>query len=188
MLLDTAIKLSLIESIETEQENKSIGQDTSDIENSEDIDSLNQLLEVMGYRNQVFANQSWTMILFEEVSDNKGNTLLLKDLIMRAYTKQIYKDHLSLRKDDLTAAERFNDLLDHVYTEIQSSLNQASLQVLRYISGRVHLYRSKRKTLFVHDLVQQKALKYLEDVQDHAALAAYNEFINQTSQPVLLLI
>ena len=27
-------------------------------------------------------------------------------------------------------------------------------------------------------------MKYLEEVQDHAALTAYNEFINQISQPV----
>ena len=173
ILLDTAIKLSFIESIETEQEKKSTEQDTSGTDNS------NQLLEVMGYKNQVFANQSWTMILFEEVSDNKGDTLLLKDLIMQIC------DCEDLSPDDLTElAEISSQLLDHIHTKIQPSLGQASRQVLRYISGRVNLYRSKGKTLFVHDLVQQKTLKYLEDVQDHAALTAYNEFINQTSQPV----
>ena len=135
ILLDTAIKLSLIE-----QKKKNIEQVILDIENSQhdlanetpgvkqnvlDRENLDQLLlKEMRDKSQVFANQSWTMILFEEVLDDKGNTLLLKDLII-----QVYKDYLSLVHIDLEddqLAERSNELLDHIHIEIQSSLDQAS--------------------------------------------------------------
>ena len=178
ILLDTAIKLSLIE-----QREENIKQSILDAENP-DQHLLEKMQQVMRDKSQIFANQSWAMILFEEVGDHRGNTLLLKDLIMK-----IYKDHLSLGdidpEDDLISfSEKAQEFLDHIHTEIQPSLHQVSQRVLEMISGRVDLYRSKRTTLFVHDLIQQETLKYLEEAQDNDVLTAYNEFINQRSRPV----
>ena len=177
ILMATAKEFSLIE-----QREEKIKEAISKAENEDTLQSLlEQRKQLLQAKNQIFANQPWTMILFEEIEDHRGNLLLLKDLLITTYRNHSSLIDSQLDGDSIEITSNAEQLSDHIYTEIQSPITQAATQLLERIPYRVHRYRSDRKALFAHDVIQQQTLKYLKDVQDDGALTAYDEWINQTN-------
>ena len=180
-LLTTAVELFFIEKKEQsiEREKQVIERTVLGVEDDMDSSLLERMQvqsqQLMEARNQIFINQPWTMILFEQVSDQP----VLKDLIIIAYQKHSSTGDIYLASNSMEVVENTKELLDHIYEEIQPVLTKSSEQMLERISNRVHNYRSNRKALFVHDLVQQQTLRYLKNVEDNEALAAYDEFLHQ---------
>ncbi len=173
ILIATAIEFSLIE-----QREKTIKEEISEAEDDETLQFLSQQIkQIMQDKNQIFAKQPWTMILFEQVLDHRKNPSPLKDLIMTIYTNHssLINSQLHDNSIEIRSAE------DHIYTEIQPLLTQAATQLLKKIPHRVNRYRGDIKALFVHDVIQQQTLNHLKDVQDNNALTAYDEWINQSN-------
>ena len=191
ILMATAIEFFLIEKREEkikeeiskmEEKISKAEEETSKAENEATLQSLlKQREQLLQAKNQTFANQPWTMILFEEIEDHKENLLPLKEILMTIYRNHSSLIESQLNGDSIEIASNAEQLSDHIYTDLQPPIIQAATQLLERIPYRVHRYRSDRTALFAHDVIQQQTLKYLKDVQDDDASDAYDEWTNQTN-------
>ncbi len=151
------------------------------------------LLEIkdswMIFKSQLLKDQPGAMILFEDVEDQNGNHLLLKDFIVARYNHYLYP-----KNEDIYLPNHFLDdisqdignieaIKDDIYDDIQPLIEHISNKVLKRVPYLVHRYRSNRQSLLNHDFVVDQVKKDLERV-DPEVLEAYQGLVQRKEESI----